>query len=468
MERVNRIASHVSAGACASSQTPGTPTQRKTKTNKTQPNVMPGPVAGQPLVVTIVGGGNSGHVCAALFHENMKGQVRTQLLTQRPEAWSNKPFVTFPDGSVQHGIIHKISSNPADLIPQSDIVLWTGPVNATKEVFESLRVHINPERTAVGTIFAQGLIHLLAHRTFGPSVRFFALRNIPWLCRTVKHGSESQIVGPKTSIGVMSMNLDEPWVKKNLEPLFVVQKIGRWEPVIEVLPDFCPIVFNPANQIIHPAVYWSMFRNWTGTPLSGDQEPSEWLYRGMSEVAGDCLEVLDEELQSLKDAYFSATGAPGCKAVIPLRERLADQYGDQIKDSSTLAKMVGTNAAYAAAKTPVVRTKLGVMPAANHRVVLDDIGWGLCALISIAERLEYAGIKTPTTMMRMVVEWHQNMMGKEFLYNGKLRGRDCADLVLLRPNDDLELVAKPPPGGGPQKWVSLPVEEEEEERYGNP
>ena len=27
-----------------------------------------------------------------------------------------------------------------------------------------------------------------------------------------------------------------------------------------------PVVFNPANQIIHPARYWAMFRNWSGQP----------------------------------------------------------------------------------------------------------------------------------------------------------------------------------------------------------
>lgn len=453
MERISRIAGHVTAkttghGACPSR------------------DLVPTPAGGKALTITIVGGGNSGHVCAALFHENMKGNVCVRLLTTKPEAWSKEPIVRFPDGSVQKGKVDRISSNPADLLPTSDIVLWTGPVNTTKEVFELLRPHIDPKRTAVGTIFAQGLIHLLAHRVFGSSVRFFALRNIPWLCRTVKTGSESQIVGPKKSIGIMCMNLEDRWVKEKLEPLFVVQKTGVWEPVIDVLPDFCPIVFNPANQIIHPARYWAMFRHWNGTPLPKDQEPSEWLYRGMDEVAGEVLQVLDEELQSLKDAYYAATGAAGCQEVIPLRDRLLIQYGDQIKDSSTLARMVGTNAAYAAAKTPIIRTKLGVMPAANHRVVLDDIGWGLCALVSIAERLEVAGIHTPTTMMRMLIEWHQNMMGKEFLFNGKLRGRDCADLVLVRTDDDLDLVAKPPPA----RYADLAKIDAvaDEERYGNP
>eukprot|EP00444_Apocalathium_aciculiferum_P003759 CAMPEP_0183391992 /NCGR_PEP_ID=MMETSP0370-20130417/6821_1 /TAXON_ID=268820 /ORGANISM="Peridinium aciculiferum, Strain PAER-2" /LENGTH=471 /DNA_ID=CAMNT_0025571817 /DNA_START=92 /DNA_END=1507 /DNA_ORIENTATION=- len=426
MNRVGVITKHVTAGSAG--QTPNLECS-----------------AGE-LTITIIGSGNSGHVCAALIEGNTKGRVKTQLLTSNPSAWTNCcPRVTFPNGDVQVGRIHKISSDPAELIPHSDIVLWTGPVTSTMEVFETIRPYLNTRKTAVGTIFAQGLSHLLAARTFGPDVRFFALRNIPWLCRMVKKGEESVIVGAKTSIGVMTMNIEPAWVKSELEPLFVVQKTGKWEPVMDIMPDFCPVVFNPANQIIHPARYWGLFRKWTGAPLSGDDEPSEWLYRGMDEVSGQVLSVLDEELQSLKDAYYEATGAEGCREVIPLAERLKIQYGDQIEDDSTMAKMVGTNKAYSLAKTPMIRTARGVIPDPNHRVVTDDIGWGLCALVSIAERLEEdLGVKTPTTMMRMLIEWHQDLMGKEFLVNGRLCGRDCADLVLLRPGDGLELVALPP------------------------
>lgn len=416
----------------------------------------------------MIASGNSGHVCAALFYENTKGRVKTQLLTSRPQVWQNKkPRVTFPCGAVQEGRLHKVSDDPAELIPQSDIVLWTGPVTTTKEIFEHIRPYVDVRRTAVGTIFAQGLVHLLAQRIFGPEVRFFALRNIPWLCRVVTQGEESVVVGAKSSIGVMTINIEEAWVKREVEPLFVVQKTGKWEPVVIMLPDFCPIVFNPANQIIHPARYWALFRNWHGQPLSGADEPSEWLYRGMDEVAGEVLVVLDEELQMLKNAYHSATGAEGCKSVIPLRDRLLDQYGDQIEDCSTLAKMVGTNKAYSLARTPFIRTKLGVMPDPNHRVVTDDIGWGLVALVSIAERLEDAGIHTPTTMMRMLIEWHQRIMGKEFLYNGKLRGADCADLVLLRPGEALELVARPPVSTV-QRVLRRADEQADEDRIGNP
>merc|ERR1719265_147508 len=109
-----------------------------------------------------------------------------------------------------------------------------------------------------------------------------------------------------------------------------------------------------------------------------------------------------------------------------------------------MAKLVGTNGAYRMARTPVIRTDAGVMPNPTHRVVTDDIGFGLCVLLSIAERLEAEGFPTPTAMMRMAVDWHQRLMGKEFLVGGRLLGRDCAELVLLRPEDPLELVANVP------------------------
>jgi len=368
--------------------------------------------------------------------------VRTQLLTSRPEVWKcRRPAVHLPCGRTQRGYIYKVSDDPAELIPSSDIVLWTGPVTATRSAFESIQPYMDNRRTAVGTIFSQGLVHLLARQLFGPSVRFFALRNIPWLCRVVKPGEECEIVGAKSSIGAMTINLDEQWMKSQLEPLFYVQQTEVREPVIEMFPDFCPIVFNPANQIIHPASYWAHFRNWTGKPLREEEEPNQWLYRDMDEVAGQMLEVLDEELQQLKNAYHEATGAVGCQSVVPLKVRLLEQYGNQIQDKSSLARMVGTNKAYRMAKTPVVRMKEGVMPNPTHRVVTDDIGWGLCALVSVAERLAEEGIESPTTMMRAMIEWHQKLMGKEFLRNGKLLGRDCEGLALLRPGDSLELVA---------------------------
>jgi len=287
----------------------------------------------------------------------------------------------------------------------------------------------------------------------------------------VEKGKRSEIVGPKTSIEAMSINLPNDYLTSTIQPLFTCQKIGIQEPVINLLPDFTPIIFNPANQIIHPAVYWSHFRSFNGKDpilrtdvvdtysvtkfgeqpktVQGKKTPGVWLYRDMDETAGIVLQTLDEELHRVKNAYYAATKSKGCEGILTLHDRLLAQYGSQISDVSSMANMVSTNAAYSMAKTPVLETQLkggtAVKPFPTHRVVQDDIGWGLCVLVSIAERLELEpsmrGRKIPVDMMKHCISWHQQIMGKEFLVNGKLTGKDCVELVLVKPSDPLEMVS---------------------------
>lgn len=387
--------------------------------------------ASQKKILTIIGSGNSAHVCAGLVHSNTKGTWELHILTRSPDVFTNpNPTVELQDGTYRTGLISKVSSNPADVIPNADIVLWTGPVHATRDVFEWVQPHVN-RKSVVSTIFGQGLSHVLAIRIFGKNVKYVALRNVPWLCRKVKKGHSSQIVGAKTSIEAATLNVDQKYLSEVMEPLFITPH----GPVINKLPDFCAIVFNPANQIIHPAVYWGLFRTWNGVDPMEKLPNDGWLYRGMDEVAGGVLEALDEELQGIKDAYYAKTGMVGCKNVIDLKTRILLQYTDQVKVKTTMANIVGTNKAYSMARTPHLKVGNGVAPIVNHRVVQDDIGWGLCVLVSIAERLN-----CPTTTMRWLIEWHQKFMGKEFIRNGKLQGKDVKELVVLEASDELEVV----------------------------
>ncbi len=77
------------------------------------------------------------------------------------------------------------------------------------------------------------------------------------------------------------------------------------------MSDFASIVLNPANQIIHPARYWGIFKDWDGKPL--DEAKIPWLYRfrivkcsslesDFDRVSAVALEGLDHELQAIKKA----------------------------------------------------------------------------------------------------------------------------------------------------------------------
>ena len=194
-----------------------------------------------------------------------------------------------------------------------------------------------------------------------------------------------------------------------------------------LLPDFASIVLNPANQIIHPARYWGIFKDWDGSPLPEDKIP--WLYRDFDSVSAEALEGLDRELQMIKRSLESETPELDLQAVLPLGQRILAQYRTQVADPSCLRTIMATNQAYSMAKTPVKKVAGGVVPNPEHRVVQDDIPHGLCVLKDIAEQL---GQMTP--WIDRMIEWHQGLMGKEYLVDGRLCGRDigeCSALTVL-------------------------------------
>jgi hypothetical protein len=110
--------------------------------------------------------------------------------------------------------------------------------------------------------------------------------------------------------------------------------------------------------------------------------------------------------------------------VIPLAERIVQQYGDQVADKSSMRSIMATNQAYSMAQFPMVPSACGggVVPNHEHRVVQDDIPHGLVPLRDIAAQL---GLKTP--WMDEMITWHQQLMGKEYLVDGELTGKDMGE-----------------------------------------
>ena len=78
----------------------------------------------------------------------------------------------------------------------------------------------------------------------------------------------------------------------------------------------------------------------------------------------------------------------------------------------------------------------GIHPNVNHRVVLDDVGHGLCVLYSIRNCLPPE--KQPQMRMtKMLIEFFQDLMNKSFLVDGELTGVDCKGLVLAKNLDSV-------------------------------
>ncbi|MDZ7827698.1 MAG: NAD/NADP octopine/nopaline dehydrogenase family protein [Gammaproteobacteria bacterium] len=78
--------------------------------------------------------------------------------------------------------------------------------------------------------------------------------------------------------------------------------------------------------------------------------------------------------------------------------------------------------AYRGVRTPMVRGPDGHRPDFSHRFFAEDVPHGLVIARGVAE---IAGVATPE--IDRVLDWCQQIMGREYLVDGRMAGRDLAE-----------------------------------------
>ena len=106
--------------------------------------------------------------------------------------------------------------------------------------------------------------------------------------------------------------------------------------------------------------------------------------------------------------------------VVHIHQWHVRRYPHDISNKSTLYKAIQTNAAYQGLRHPVKTTEDGkFVPDFAYRYMTEDVPYGLVVIRGIAV---IAGVKTPN--IDKVLTWCQEKMGKEYLVNSMLQGKD--------------------------------------------
>ena len=82
--------------------------------------------------IAICGGGGLGHNCAGVL--SSRDGVTVDMLTNRPEKWNHEFKVNLPEGGSLLGRLDRISSDPNEIIPEADIVLFCLPATMSATI----------------------------------------------------------------------------------------------------------------------------------------------------------------------------------------------------------------------------------------------------------------------------------------------------------------------------------------------
>jgi hypothetical protein len=370
------------------------------------------------MQITICGGGNAAHTLAGLTsaHTDTKVNVfvpfeNEERLWQAGISKNGAITVRFPDRTTT-GKPNKVSADPAEVLPGSDLVLLALPAFAHETIFEQIAPHLDLGAW-VGAMPARGGLDWVATRVLREGFQkytLFGLQTLPWACRIEEFGHEVKVMGTKAQVELAARP-----VEKTREVAEILEKLLG----LSLRPVDCFLCLTLANtgQILHPGLMYGLFKDWQGELY----EEAPLFYQGVTPDSAKVLQQLSDEIQALRKRLEDCYPCVDFSYVRPLDEWLRRSYSTDIDDPSTLETSLATNRSYAGLKAPTKPVEGGFVPDFGSRYLVEDVPYGLIVTRGIAE---LAGVNTP--MMGEVIRWSQEQMGMEFIVEGELKGKDLS------------------------------------------
>ncbi len=354
------------------------------------------------MIITICGGGNVAHSIIALAPDDIK----VNLLTRSPEKWADAISGSVC-GKPCTGKINKISSNPADIISESNIVILTVPSFATEELLRKIKPYIR-EDSWIGRIPGTGQFEIIASDILGRDAKIFGLQRVPYICRVNEYGKSVNISGIKSNLFLGALNGKAEELSGTVSELFGI-------PVI-VLDNYIYISLTTSNAILHPARLYGLFSKWN-PGIVYERQP--YFYEDWDDLSSQVLEACDNEFEEVKkNIGIDFHSHPS----------LMRHYDSETASQLTL-KMCSIEA-FKGIKTAMKVINGGYVPDFSNRYFTEDIPFGLLFLKKIAELFS---CKTP--QIDTILYWAGSNMNEVFLLpDGRVACRDDGGILSDRNN----------------------------------
>eukprot|EP00928_Gymnodinium_smaydae_P029670 TRINITY_DN22281_c0_g1_i1.p1 TRINITY_DN22281_c0_g1~~TRINITY_DN22281_c0_g1_i1.p1 ORF type:complete len:419 (+),score=64.97 TRINITY_DN22281_c0_g1_i1:56-1258(+) len=376
------------------------------------------------LKVTIVGAGNASQALAALFP--FKGFETYMYCPYQDEAERFNAGIAEqgymladfgshnePTGEVK-GTPVKCSKDPAEVIPQADVIIMCLPSFTYLQTLTDIKPHLRPGQK-IGVSPGQGAFDWIARDVLGEDLMsqltLYAILPMPFNCRVEAFGKKVnvQMFKRRYRVGVQPVSKLDEVIRLN-ERMF-----GHTEPC----GSFLTCSLYPINAVIHPARLFTLLEHWTSTGEALTENPL--FYEQMTDEAGVVMDKVNQELIQFSEALQ----AKGLAVQIPhIFDFLAKYvYEDE---SETLVDFFRNSAAYKGFRCPLKSEDDGktFVPDFGNRYFTEDIPMGLCLYKGVADLLD-----VPTPTIDMIISWAQRFMGKEYIKNGRLAGSDVKDTI---------------------------------------
>ena len=357
--------------------------------------------------ICIIGAGNIGTYLAAYISMNNENKV--WLHTSKPESFKETIALIEEEKNIAHDIkIHCITSSYEEAVSNADYILITYPSFMMEKTINNILPFLK-KGAVVGAIPGFGGKEYLIDKLLEKECIFFGSQRVPSIIRLEKYG-ESVLLKQKN-----------PFMKVRVIPGEYSEKVAKdMTGFIDIpcipLKSYLAITLSPSNPTMHPSRLYELFHDYVEGESVYDRNP--YFYEEWGTMASSELLKLDEELELIFNAFninndFDANDI----------EKIKTRYN--IETPEELSEKINTAPGFIGIDSLMVKVEGGYIPDKNSRYFIEDIQFGLCILKAFAEILD---VKTPE--IDKIATWGQNFLGKEYIVNGRLNGKDINELTI--------------------------------------
>lgn len=362
--------------------------------------------------LVICGGGSSAHTLIPFLKDSI---FDVSLFTSRPNEWNKTVELEYqePSGKVIDtfsGELKKASSNPKELFPNADYVVFCMPVYKYREALLTIAPFLNKDKEVfIGTIYGQGgfnwMVDEIKKEYSLLNIVTFAFGLIPWVCRTVEYGKKGVTYGSKAkNYAAVSPKSYFKQVNKELLEDVCFKWFGKGE--VEQSDNFISLTLSVDNQIIHTSRCYGLYKVYGETWKNKEDVPM--FYRDYDDVSAQLLAELDADYSKIRNRIIEKYPDNDYKFML---DYLAlERYSYQSANTDIKESFI-TSQTLVAIDTPTIQNKDGFWEIdKNHRFFMDDIYYGNCIAKWMAEQLD---IEVPT--IDAILQWAQLIRKEKFI-----------------------------------------------------
>ena len=372
--------------------------------------------------ITVCGGGNGAHaLVGTVLLKDPTTHIRLYLPLEDEQRRFTKALSSHSSFELQvAGEVYSVASDRIHVTrdPEeaacSSIIIMIVPAFAHGAILSQLAPYLSKGSTIVALPARSGLEYQ-AQDILGTISQngcvLVGFQTLPWACRTGEFGHSVTIYGTKNRVGAACLPAKEIGEKARVFSTLLGINVIPYQSMLE-------LSLANTGQLIHPGIMYSVFAD-----RLEEVFPSEAIvplfYASVDDKAAEFLSQMSKEVLTIKKVVEERLPSFEMPGVVHLSQWLNQSYGEEILDISSLAKQFQTNQGYQTFKVPVKKSNDGYRVDVNTRYLTEDVPFGLLVTKGIAS---VAGVETP--MIDEVITNTSAWIGKEYLVDGKLIGRD--------------------------------------------